>query len=153
MRELEKFCNSVEKMSRAELDQLMADDATMAMRGLMVVAGGDFKKAMGMLTGAAMAAASVDGKLDEAEYRQINGLIAAAVGKENSASYAEVKALVEKTVDLSTNDRDYVRSIHFAIARVDKDAAFAFITFLAEMLCADGDASWKERKWLKSLYE
>jgi len=153
MREFEKFCNKVEKLSTAELDSLMAEDAKGAMRGLMVVADGDFTKAMAMLTGAAMAAASVDGKLDQGEYRQINGLIVAAVGKENSASFADVKALIEKSVDKKTNNREYVRSLFIAIARVDQEAAVSFIAFLAEVLCADGDATWKERKWLKSLYE
>ena len=154
MREFEKFCSTLEKMDRATLDSVMADEAKEAMRGLVRIAGGDPDKALNLLIGAACAAASVDGKLHEGEYRQINGLISALVGKnEGVASFDQVKALIERTVDLDTNDSDYVRAIYVELTIVDQDSAVAFICFLAAMISCDGDASWKERRWLKAVYE
>ena len=132
---------------------MMADDAKLAMRGLIVVAKGDSKRAAAMLIAGAMAAASVDGKLHQGEYRQINGLIVAALGEDYALSFEGVKSVMEKNEDLETSDRDFVRMIFNDVFRVDQDAAAAFIAFLAEMLCADGDASWKEKAWLRSLYE
>ena len=151
--EFEQFCDTVERMSTADRDRLMAADAKLAMRGIMVLAGGDFNKAVSMLTGAAVAAASVDGKLDQEEYRHINGLISAAVGKENSVTYAQVKASIEENVDMSTNDRGYVRSLFADLARIDQESATALIEFLIGFMCVDGEATWSERKWLTSLYQ
>jgi len=151
--ELDEFCDLVERMSIADRDRLMEKDADKAMRSILKLAGGDLSKAVSMLTAAAVAAASVDGELGQEEYRHINVLISAATGKENGATYAQVKAIIEENVDMSTNDRGYVRSLFADLAAIDPDAAEALISYLAEFLCVDGDATWKERAWLKSLYQ
>ena len=154
MREFDKFCNNIEKMSKSDLDAAIARDAPRALVGLTKLTNGDVEKGLALLSGAAMAAASVDGKLHHDEYRQINSCVSAWTGhKENAYTFDEVKALVEEIVDMKTNNFDDVKAMYVALARVDEEGSIAFICFLAEMIAVDGDASWKERKWLKAVFE
>lgn len=150
MMELEKLCNVIEKMGQEEFDNQIAEHYGRALRGLRRIYD-DEKKCRGLLTVAAMAAAHVDGKFTEGEFRQIGGLIDVASGTD--VTYAQAKALIENTITEKNSEEDFVQSLYLALARVDTDAATAYIMFLIFICCADGDASWKERKWLKNIYQ
>jgi uncharacterized tellurite resistance protein B-like protein len=153
MREFERFCGNLERMSKVGLDAAIARDATRTLAGLRRLSGGDPGRALALLVGAAMAAASVDGRLHPDEYRHVNCLVSNAAGRECTCTYEEIVALVEGTVDLDGDDRDEVRAIYVALVEVDGDAAASFICFLTEIMVADGDATWKEKKWLKAVFD
>jgi len=150
MMELEKLCNVVEKMGQKEFDAAIAEHYAKALVGLMRVYD-DKKKCMDLLTVAAMAAAHVDGKFTKEEFRQIGGLIDIASGTD--VSYDEAKAILEKTITEKNSEEEFVQALYLTIARVDMDAAGAYMLFLIFICCADGDANWKERKWLKNIYK
>jgi len=150
MMELEKLCNTVEKMGQEQFDDEIARNYGIALRGLMRVYD-DESKCRGMLTVAAMAAAHVDGKFTEGEFRQIGGLIDAASG--TNVTYSQAKDLIEKTITEKNSEEDFVEGLYMVLLKTDKDAAAAYVVFLIFICCADGDASWKERKWLKNIYQ
>jgi len=150
MMELEKLCNTIEKMGQKEFEQGIANSYGMAMSGLKRIYD-DEKKCTGLLAIAAMAAAHVDGKFDENEYRMVGALIKLNTGEK--MSYPEVKALIEKTITNKNSEEEFVEALYIALLKVDKEAAAAYVMFLIFICCADGDASWKERKWLKNIYK
>jgi len=150
MMELEKLCNTIEKMGQEQFDDEIARLYGIALKGFMRIYD-DVDRCSGLLTMAAMAAAHVDGKFTEGEYRQIGGLIKAASGY--SLSYAEAKELLEETITDKRYGEEFVQVWHQNLLRVDEEAAAAYVLFLIYICCADGDASWKERKWLKNIYQ
>ena len=152
MRDFEKFCKQLEKMSYDDLLKFAGEKYGSCLRALAQVTDGDVKKASAALTICAMAAASVDGKFAEGEYYHIAGLINATAGTEET-SYEEAKALIEKTVPMKDSGSDFVETIYLTIAKVDVDAAVDLIFFLAAICAADGDVCWKERSWLKKIYK
>lgn len=151
MRELEKLCNTIEKMDQEQFDRHIAEEWGKALKGLMLVYDNDVKKCTGLLSVAAMAAAHVDGKFTEGEFRQVGALIDNATG--SNVTYEEAKALIERTITEYNSEEEFVQGLYQKISSVDTDAAGSYIVFLVFICCADGDACWKERQWIKNIYK
>lgn len=151
MRDLEKLCDSIEKMNRLEFDKTVAREYGIALKGLTRFFGGDLEKAKVAMAVSGMAAASVDGKFTEGEYRQVNSLIAASTG--DHVSFDSAKSYIERTITGKNSNEEFVKMTCAGIASIDVEAAFSYILFLVCICCADGDACRKERKWIKNIYK
>lgn len=152
MRDLEKLCNQLEKMDKDEFNSYAAEKYGSALKVLTRLTD-DPKKASAMLTVCAMAAANVDGKFTMGEFNQVGALIDVTVGEGSDVSYEEAKSLIEKTITGKNSNSDFVEDVFMKLAVLDTEAAADFIIFLACICCADGDACWKERSWLKKIYK
>ncbi len=153
MRDLEKLCNQLEKMDKSSFNKYIAEKYGNALRALTKVTDGDVKKASAVLTVCAMSAAHVDGKFTQSEYAQVGALIDATNGEGSDVSFEEAKAMTEKLVTGKNSNEELVEAVYISIAKVDMEAAAEFVFFLIAICCADGDASWKERSWLKKIYK
>ena len=151
MREFEKACKQLEKMSEDELLEFAGEKYGSSLRALSAAMGGDVKKAASLITLCAMAAASVDGKLSESEYLHIAAMIHADTGSE--PSFNDVKELIEDTITGKDSEVDFVQKVLLTIGREDLEASGDFVMFLMAICASDGDASWKERAWIKKLYK
>jgi len=152
MRDFEKLCKQLEKLSHEDLLRYAGEKYGSSLRALAQVTDGDVRKASAILTICAMAAASVDGKFEEGEYYHIAGLITATADIEG-ISYEDAKALIEKSIPEKDSGADFVEGVYLTIAQVDQQASFDFIFFLAAICAADGDVCWKERAWIKKIYK
>ena len=135
----------------SDFDDAIAVEYNKALAGVVKLTDGDVEKARAIMTVSAMAAANVDGKFTEGEYRQGNGLIHVTSG--GPVSYATAKSFIEKMITGKNSNEEFVSVTYDSLLRINVDVAFSYLMFLIFICCADGDASWKERKWLKRIYK
>lgn len=151
MMDLELLCNTIENMDQKEFDRTIAKEWARAIKGLTLVYDNDVDKSKKMMILSAMAAAHVDGKFTQGEFRQVGSLIDNATG--SNVTYEDTKDLIERIITDYNSEEELVQGVYRKLLKVDPDAAASYVIFLVFICCADGDACWKEKKWIKNIYE
>ena len=147
-KDFEKLCKEFESMPQSELDKYLASYYKDLLEPLATICN-DREKPKLTLATSAMVAASVDGQFTMGEFRQISSLLEICLG--HTVSYDEAKNMVQDATADEGSARAFVETTYGQLYGMGEDIGAKYIMFLTGIICADGDASRSERKWIHGI--
>lgn len=147
-KDFEKLCKDFENLSQPELDKHLASYYKDLLEPLATIYN-DREKPKFTLATSAMVAASIDGQFTMGEFRQISSLLEICTGR--TLNYDEAKQMVEDATSNEGSARGFVEKTYDMLRNMNEECGAKYIMFLTGIICADGDASRSERKWIHGL--
>ena len=147
-KDFEKLCKDFESIPQPELDKHLASYYKDLLEPLATIYN-DHEKSQFALATSAMVAASVDGNFSMGEFRQISSLLEVCTGR--ALNYEEAKQMVEETTSNEESARGFVEKTYDMLHDLSPEYGAKYIMFLTGIICADGDASRPERKWIHGI--
>ena len=146
----EQICKEVEKLNPKTYAKIVSQKSTRVLDELTKVSG-EGLDGIAIYTGLILGAVISDGKVAEEEFAIINPMLDIALGMDVTIEH--VKQYLKYFKQESKEYKQFVKSVDALFDEISGDLQTDIIVICLLVCGVDGNVSFKERMWLKSLFK